>query len=346
MLVFLNFGIDERGRYLGHTGGVSMFDTFNRFWRELAERGRDHRERICRTNFPQVYRTMEQFIAPLAGSRECCLARRSASGACRGAPPGVPLRGGFRQARRPGAICPRVHSDAAFLERADLCRRSLGGPAGRGARRAFSTNSTRRYERWWRKAPQVTAWTTSTSTSFAQRVSAMSDASVRAPGPRRSPAPAGRRDAAGAHRQRAPDAAELSRALLRRMRRATAGDSRARASTSMSAVSASPSIAVEIGARTYSLVAFGHRLPPEKRTDRVIAEEWDTTFVLHDGAPGEAEPSSGCRRMCRAGGGALSAERADPRPRQPQRAAVRPRRGGLEPKADSPMRRRSRPPAI
>ena len=35
--------------------------------------------------------------------------------------------------------------------------------------------------------------------------------------------------------------------------------------------------------RIYSLVAFGHDLPPDKRTDRVIAEAWDATFALHDG---------------------------------------------------------------
>lgn len=38
-------------------------------------------------------------------------------------------------------------------------------------------------------------------------------------------------------------------------------------------------------ARCYSLVAFAHDLPPEKRTDRVIAEEWDATFALFDGEP-------------------------------------------------------------
>ena len=40
--------------------------------------------------------------------------------------------------------------------------------------------------------------------------------------------------------------------------------------------------------RVYSLVAFGHDLHPAKRTDRVIAEEWDATFVLHDGAVSKA----------------------------------------------------------
>ncbi|MEZ5800584.1 MAG: hypothetical protein R3D29_09090 [Nitratireductor sp.] len=33
----------------------------------------------------------------------------------------------------------------------------------------------------------------------------------------------------------------------------------------------------------YSLVCFGHDLPPEMRSDRVIATAWDATFCLHDG---------------------------------------------------------------
>ena len=64
-LVFLNFGIDEQGRYLGHTGGVSMFDTFNRLWRELANEGAITAAEYANTNFPQVYRTAAQFTAPL-----------------------------------------------------------------------------------------------------------------------------------------------------------------------------------------------------------------------------------------------------------------------------------------
>jgi len=35
--------------------------------------------------------------------------------------------------------------------------------------------------------------------------------------------------------------------------------------------------------RTYSLVAFGHDLPDEMRSDRVIATAWDATFALVDG---------------------------------------------------------------
>ena len=40
---------------------------------------------------------------------------------------------------------------------------------------------------------------------------------------------------------------------------------------------------------TYSLVAFSTDLPPEQRTDRVIAEAWDTSFCLYDGIPDAAE---------------------------------------------------------
>lgn len=37
--------------------------------------------------------------------------------------------------------------------------------------------------------------------------------------------------------------------------------------------------------RSYSLVAFAHDLPAEKRSDRVIADAWDCTFTLFDGIP-------------------------------------------------------------
>ena len=41
--------------------------------------------------------------------------------------------------------------------------------------------------------------------------------------------------------------------------------------------------------RIYSLVAFSHDLPPEMRSDRVIATAWDATFTLFDGTPTEAD---------------------------------------------------------
>jgi len=41
--------------------------------------------------------------------------------------------------------------------------------------------------------------------------------------------------------------------------------------------------------RSYSLVAFAHDLPPEMRSDRVIATAWDATFTLFDGIPTAAD---------------------------------------------------------
>jgi hypothetical protein len=64
-LAFFNFGIDEQGRYLGNTGGVNMFDTFHEIWAELAADGTTTPEEYADTNFPQCYRTVAQFTAPL-----------------------------------------------------------------------------------------------------------------------------------------------------------------------------------------------------------------------------------------------------------------------------------------
>ncbi len=41
--------------------------------------------------------------------------------------------------------------------------------------------------------------------------------------------------------------------------------------------------------RAYSLIAFGHDLPDEMRSDRVIATAWDATFALFDGIPQPAD---------------------------------------------------------
>ena len=41
--------------------------------------------------------------------------------------------------------------------------------------------------------------------------------------------------------------------------------------------------------RAYSLVVFAHQLDPEHRTDRVIANAWDSTFTLFDGIPTEVD---------------------------------------------------------
>jgi len=41
--------------------------------------------------------------------------------------------------------------------------------------------------------------------------------------------------------------------------------------------------------RTYSLIVFSNDLDPAKRSDRVIAEEWDATFTLFDGIPDKSD---------------------------------------------------------
>jgi len=64
-LVFMNFGKDEHGRYLGGTGGVDMFDTFDTLWRGLASEGRISEQEYVDATFSQFYRTKEEFAAPL-----------------------------------------------------------------------------------------------------------------------------------------------------------------------------------------------------------------------------------------------------------------------------------------
>lgn len=46
---------------------------------------------------------------------------------------------------------------------------------------------------------------------------------------------------------------------------------------------------VRLGGHDYSLVAFSCPLADEQRSDRVIAEAWDTSYVLYDGIPDAGE---------------------------------------------------------
>ncbi len=48
-------------------------------------------------------------------------------------------------------------------------------------------------------------------------------------------------------------------------------------------------LSIDYCGHTYSLVAFTNALDAGSRTDRVIAEAWDATFVLFDGIPSEAD---------------------------------------------------------
>jgi hypothetical protein len=108
-LVFLNFGIDEQGRYLGHTGEADMFDTYDRLWRELRDEGRITAEEYVRATFAQFYRTTEEFAAPLnpggpahaAGLR--LLSLRTGIVKC-------PYRRAFEEAN--GAMSPRAFAES------------------------------------------------------------------------------------------------------------------------------------------------------------------------------------------------------------------------------------------
>ncbi len=46
-----------------------------------------------------------------------------------------------------------------------------------------------------------------------------------------------------------------------------------------------------LGGHSYSLVAVSNDLPPDQRTDRVIATAWDSAYVLFDGVPDPADLS-------------------------------------------------------
>ena len=63
-LVFLNFGIDDQGRYLGNTGGQNMFSKFAAHWRNLANQNIITEEEFAAASFAQHYRTLQEFTAP------------------------------------------------------------------------------------------------------------------------------------------------------------------------------------------------------------------------------------------------------------------------------------------
>ena len=67
-LVFANFCRDEAGRYLGHTGGISMFDTFNRIWVAFLDEGAITDDEYVAMTLPQYYRDVDEFAAPLQDS--------------------------------------------------------------------------------------------------------------------------------------------------------------------------------------------------------------------------------------------------------------------------------------
>ena len=71
-LALVNFCVDEHGRYLGNTGGVNMFDTFNRIWQSFIDDGRISAEEYLNMTLPQYYRTVDEFSRPLLDKTSGC----------------------------------------------------------------------------------------------------------------------------------------------------------------------------------------------------------------------------------------------------------------------------------
>jgi hypothetical protein len=64
-LVLVNFCRDEAGRYLGNTGGVNMWETFNALWQRFTAEGVISGQEYAAMTFPQCYKTVEEFTRPL-----------------------------------------------------------------------------------------------------------------------------------------------------------------------------------------------------------------------------------------------------------------------------------------
>ncbi len=71
-LVLVNFCRDEQGRYLGNTGGVNMFDTFNQIWQTFLDDGEITRQEYENMTLPQYYNTVEEFSRPLVDKTNRC----------------------------------------------------------------------------------------------------------------------------------------------------------------------------------------------------------------------------------------------------------------------------------
>jgi SAM-dependent methyltransferase len=64
-LVLVNFCRDKEGRYLGRTGGVDMFGTFNLIWRDLLQAGTIGEAEYRAMTLPQYYKDLAEFTRPL-----------------------------------------------------------------------------------------------------------------------------------------------------------------------------------------------------------------------------------------------------------------------------------------
>jgi hypothetical protein len=162
-LVLVNFCKDEAGQYLGNTGGVNMFDTFNALWRRFTSEGMISSEEYLAMTFAQYYKTVDEFTQPLRD--------RDSPVYC----PGLRLENcETRVVPCPFAVEFRLHGDAerfareyiptlrswtesTFLVRSRRIERSKSA-------RALSTATTAPTRRWYAKTLRATAWTLSTFT--------------------------------------------------------------------------------------------------------------------------------------------------------------------------------------
>ncbi len=62
--ICINFGIDEKARYLGNTGGHNMFNNFSKHWKNLEKNGVITNQEFINATFTQHYRTVEEFRKP------------------------------------------------------------------------------------------------------------------------------------------------------------------------------------------------------------------------------------------------------------------------------------------
>ncbi|MFL2543141.1 MAG: SAM-dependent methyltransferase [Alphaproteobacteria bacterium] len=62
--ICINFGIDEKGRCLGNTGGHVMFNNFAKHWKHLENQGLITNQEFINATFTQHYRTLEEFKKP------------------------------------------------------------------------------------------------------------------------------------------------------------------------------------------------------------------------------------------------------------------------------------------
>jgi hypothetical protein len=63
--VLVNFCRDEAGRYMGHTGGHTMFEIPNTLWQRFVAAGVIRHDEYVRMTLPTYYRTVEECTPPL-----------------------------------------------------------------------------------------------------------------------------------------------------------------------------------------------------------------------------------------------------------------------------------------